>query len=133
MLVCSRHHKSKRHQDPEYWDLEVVGTRRILSQKAAAMALVVAYDNDYPIGFNVNEPLHNNFYLGHKGKADSQYRGLSFLLEHESAKHMKEQYACRFLNHMMDLGIEGLRSYKKSLGPVRMLRKYSVTIDLSKI
>lgn len=78
------------------------------------------------VGFTVNEVVHDDFFMAHYVRTLSGYRGLSELLEHETAKVMGA-LGCRWMNYQEDLGIPGLRAWKSSWGPVDFLRKYDLT------
>lgn len=91
------------------FDLRVVGLR--LGGKLA--------------GFNLNEAVHDGYSMGHYGKTDRSEDGMSDLLEHESARVMAA-LDCTRVNIQQDLGLEGLRAYKRSLRLSWYLRKYTV-------
>lgn len=76
-------------------------------------------------GFNFNEVVHDGYSMGHYGKTDRKKDGMSDLLEHESSRVMGS-LGCTHVNIQQDLGLPGLRSYKRSLRPSCYLRKYIV-------
>lgn len=67
-----------------------------------------------------------DFAVTHFAKADRSYEGLSTLLHHEQCRRMAER-GYRLLNLEQDLGIPGLREYKRSLRPCGFLRKYVIS------
>ena len=111
------------------WEKDYDALLRILKQQTTPQIIVAIYNDKDLIGFTVNELIHKGYYMGFSGKADRQYPGLSIALEHETAKLMKQNYGCAYLNLEQDLGIEGLRNYKLSLAPERLIRKYKITVS----
>lgn len=78
-------------------------------------------------GFTINEPIHDGFYMAHFGKCDPAIRGMSELLESETARLMLT-HGCRWMNFQQDLGLPGLRQYKRAWMPNRFLRKFSISL-----
>lgn len=81
-----------------------------------------------PIGFTINEDLHNGYYMAHFGKSQPKHDGLSELLEFETARRMYQR-ECRWMNFQEDLNNPGLRRMKNSWLPCRMLRVYDVSAN----
>jgi uncharacterized protein len=84
------------------------------------------YLHESLVGFTINEPIHDGYYMGHFGKSDPDLTGCSDVLEFETAKVMRKK-GCLRLNNQQDLGIPGLRRYKRSWNPNGFLTKYSVS------
>lgn len=116
-------------RDAENWKIEYRAMQRTLLLKHANIICIGVYDHAKLIGYTINEREANGYYQGHYGKADYSYKGIGILLEHETAKFMKKHYGSTYLNLQQDLGIEGIRYYKSSLGPCKKLRKYSVVLS----
>jgi len=110
------------------WQKDYDALCRVMKQQTVPQIIVSIYDEDEMIGFTINELIHKSYYMGFSGKANRKYPGLSIALEHETAKIMKTTYGCKYLNLEQDLGIEGLRNFKLSLSPDRMIKKYKVVI-----
>lgn len=111
------------------WEKDYSAFERILKQSVVPQIIVGIYNEGEMIGFTVNELIHKGYYMGFSGKANRKYPGLSISLEHETAKLMKSKYGCTYLNLEQDLGIKGLRNYKLSLSPERLIKKYKVTVS----
>lgn len=117
---------------PPDWHKEYLAIKRALTLKGVNLICLGVFDGQKMVGFTINEAESNGYYQAFFGKADRSHHGLGLLLEHETAKYMQKHYGSRFMNLQCDSGIEGLRNYKTSLGPLRHLKKYIVTIDSSK-
>lgn len=77
--------------------------------------------------FTFNEILDEHWIMGHFGKADNSFLGISYYMEYLTACALfKNGY--KFLNHQQDAGILGLRTAKLTYAPVDFLKKYSVEI-----
>lgn len=76
-------------------------------------------------GFNFYESIHGGYSMGHYGKTDRKVAGMSDLLEHETARIMGA-LGCTHVNIQQDLGLPGMRAYKRSLKPSLYLRKYTL-------
>jgi hypothetical protein len=118
--------------NPPDWDKEFLALKRALSLKGTNLCCLGFFDGQKMIGFTVNEAEQSGYYQAFFGKADRAYPGLGILLEHETAKYMHKEYGSKHMNLQCDQGIEGLRNYKTSLGPLRHLKKYVVVIDAAK-
>jgi hypothetical protein len=110
------------------WEVDYEALVRILKQQTVPQLIIALYDGEKMVGFTVNEIISKGYYIGFSGKSDRKYPGLSIALEHETAKIMKNSFGCKYLNLQQDMGIEGLRNYKLSLSPDRLIEKYTVTI-----
>lgn len=75
--------------------------------------------------YAIAETLDDSWGITHFWKADIRYSGIYAYLLHRMACKLSEQGVER-LNFEQDLGLEGLRAFKRSLSPVGYLRKYTV-------
>jgi soluble P-type ATPase len=116
----------KRQKTADETAVETTALTRLL-QFADQLTLVTVgvYLDGQLIAFTINEIVQAGYYIGHFGKADPAYRGLSLYAECETAKLM-HQAGCLYLNYEEDLGHSGLRTYKEALQPIGFLRKYTV-------
>lgn len=67
----------------------------------------------------------DSYAINHFIKGDLKYKGLYEFVMRESASFLSSQ-GYRYVNHMEDLGISGLRQAKMSYRPVKFLRKYHI-------
>lgn len=111
------------------WEKDYDALSRLVRQQQVPQIIVGIYDKDRMVGFTVNELIHRGYYMGFSGKANREYPGMSIALEHETAKIMKKTYGCKYLNLEQDLGIPGLRAFKLSLSPDRLLEKFEITVE----
>lgn len=78
------------------------------------------------IGFSINERAHEKTATCHFQKTILENQNFDILLTNYVSKQMY-QYGSSFINWEQDLGIPGLRSFKKSYNPARLLHKYRIT------
>jgi uncharacterized protein len=78
------------------------------------------------VAFSINEPLSQDFSIGHFEKADLQYLGIFQYLNFHTVQHLLDEGA-KYVNGEQDLGIQGLRSAKESMRPVDFLKKYTIS------
>jgi hypothetical protein len=91
--------------------------------RLAACGLV---DGEQLVGFSIWERLPDGDYgVAHFQKADRNYRGLSSWQANELGRRLLAA-GCRLINYEQDLGISGLREFKRSLRPCQMLKKYVI-------
>jgi hypothetical protein len=83
------------------------------------------YDGSCLVGLSIWEDLWDGYAVIHFQKADQTYRGLSSLQAHEMGRLLQAR-GCHLVNGEQDLGIWGLRGYKRSLQPCHHLRKFVV-------
>ena len=84
------------------------------------------FDGERLVGFSLWEGLPDGAYaVSHFQKSDRAYPELSSWQAHEVGRFL-EGRGFRLLNGEQDLGIPGLRDYKQSLQPDRLLRKYVI-------
>ncbi len=122
-----------RQTNQSRWEKDYDALCRVMKQQIVPQIIVAIYKDSEMIGFTINELIHRSYYMGFSGKANRKYPGLSIALEHETAKIMKTTYGCKYLNLEQDLGIEGLRNFKLSLSPDRLVKKYKVTVNLASV
>ncbi len=79
------------------------------------------------IGFTVNEIVNKDYYMGHFGKADLRYKGLTSYLEFLTAVEMKK-HGVKYMNFEQDMGLNGLKHSKELWHPDHLLKKYSIRI-----
>lgn len=91
------------------------------------LALVARRANGTPLGFTINEPLLDGYYMAHFGKTLPGHPGLTELLELETASRMLQR-GCHTMNFQEDHGNPGLRRMKQSWNPCKMLRVYDVHV-----
>jgi hypothetical protein len=114
------------------WQKEFRALTRALNLKGANLVCLGFFDGSKIVGYTINEPESNDYYQAYFGKADRNYRGLTLLQEHETAKYMQNHFGSKYMNLQPDCGLEGLRQYKTSLGPLKKLKKYIIVIDREK-
>ena len=79
------------------------------------------------VAFTINEVVHDGFCMSHFGKALPRYRGLCDFFEHETAKVM-QRLGCDRMNFQQDLGLPGLRAYKRGWQPAGYLKKFTLEL-----
>jgi uncharacterized protein len=75
--------------------------------------------DDKPSGFLLGEPLTEEVFLYHFIKT-LPFKGLAPCIFQEVAKDLPQQY--KYLNWEQDLGLPGLRKFKKSFFPLKLLK-----------
>lgn len=98
--------------------LDLVGRERL-----AACGL---FDGEQLAGFSIWEVLAGEWAAIHFQKADRAYQGISTLQAYELGRVCRAR-GILLINAQQDLGIAGLRDFKRSLGPCCRLRKYVIT------
>jgi len=123
--LCERWRVGKGRSDCEF-ETERMAIERCVSAAAhfGFVAVGALLDGELA-GFTINEPIHDGYYMAHFGKCDPRWRGLSDLLESETARQMRD-LGCSRMNHQQDLGLPGLRRYKRSWAPDAFLKKFSI-------
>ena len=84
-----------------------------------------AFIDDRLEGFTINEVVPDGHYIGHFGKSNPDFSGLTVFLESETARLM-HSFNCRVMNYQQDLGLVGLRQFKHSWNPASYLKKFTV-------
>ena len=85
--------------------------------------LMMSFENKI-VAFSIFSKLNNDTYDIHFEKADICFRGASQVINHETAKYLKDK--CSYLNREQDLGIKGLRQAKMSYEPLRLIVPYTL-------
>lgn len=109
------------------WEREAFRRCLLLAEAGVLepLALVARRANGAPLGFTINEPLPDGYYMAHFGKTLPGHPGLAELLELETASRMLQR-GCHTMNFQEDHGNPGLRRMKQSWNPGRMLRVFDV-------
>ncbi len=128
--LCETWRAQKGRADSEF-ETERLAIERCLSFAAHFQFLTLgAMIGESLVGFTINETVHGGYYMGHFGKCDPRYSGLSDLLESATARFMRD-VGCVRMNNQQDLGLLGLRKYKQSWMPVDLLKKYTIGLRQS--
>lgn len=125
LQLCERWRGGKGCSDGEF-ETERTAIERCLSSSAQFEFVAVGALLDGALaGFTINEPIHDGYYMAHFGKCDPQRSGLSDLLELQTAQLM-HGHGCLRMNNQQDLGLPGLRRYKRSWAPSAFLKKFCI-------
>jgi uncharacterized protein len=84
--------------------------------------------NNLMVGFSICELLNNNYAIYHFEKADVKYNGIFSYLKQQTAEKLSER-GVEIWNLEQDLGDVGLRTSKTECRPVKMLKKYIVSLN----
>ena len=123
--LCERWRDDKGRSEREF-ATERTAIERCLSSAAHFEFVAVGALLDGALaGFTINEPVHGGYYMAHFGKCVPQWRGLSDLLESATARLLRD-LGCSRMNFQQDLGLPGLRQYKRSWGVSAFLKKFTV-------
>jgi len=121
-------HWKEQNPDNSDTDTEFEATKRHLTFSTDPNCLSFGlYVGNRMIGYSMNQIVHSNYYIGHFGKTDNNFRGASRTLEHECAKFFKQK-GCTFMNLEQDMGLQGLRKMKQSLNPTMYAKKYDIKL-----
>lgn len=85
---------------------------------------IVVYIEGHPKALVCGEQLASGVYVSHFEKSDLRFTGISVYAFREWARRLPDD--CRYINRMQDQNDEGLRSWKRSWQPVRMVEKCQV-------
>ncbi|MFO0703924.1 MAG: phosphatidylglycerol lysyltransferase domain-containing protein [Patescibacteria group bacterium] len=84
------------------------------------------YIDEKFIALIISEHLNKDFVMFHYGKTDKNFRNATTMLMHKLMEYYdKEKY--RYINIQQDLGIEGLRTYKRLWRPSFYTEKYLIS------
>ncbi len=121
----------QREKSEEDVKVEFTAIKRLLDHaKFFKLHTYGVYCKGILVGFTINEVVHGGYYMGHFGKADLRYKGLTSYLEFITAQEMKKLGA-KYMNFEQDMGIEGLKHSKESWHPDHLLKKFTIkTKDL---
>jgi len=115
----------RKKQEHEYIVEKTALSRAIKHSKEFNFVTAGLYLQGKMIGYVINEPLKNDYYVGHFIKVDPSYVGIYQILEHESAKIM-QRHGCKYMNNEQDLGDPNLRQSKSLWYPDFFLKKYKI-------
>ena len=119
----NNHNIIKNH----YLKYEVKAIKTTTKSDSFNLLTVGIYDADNLIGITITEKLKGDTALSPFLKANLSYKGISDYLTWATAKELVK-CGYKYLNTEQDLGIAGLRSYKKSWRPFTKLKKYSISL-----
>jgi hypothetical protein len=117
------------HPEPdESGQQEVAAFERFLSFASCFDYVVFALKQDQALlGFQVYELFQQQqVSICWFAKTLHQYPGASTFLYNQSAGLLRQHYGISHINMTDDLGLQGLRTFKLSLRPERLIKKYSV-------
>ena len=123
--LCERWRDDKGRSEREFATERAAIERCLSSATHFEFVTVGAMLDGALAGFTINESVHAGCYMAHFGKCDPQWRGLCDLLESATARVMRD-LGCARMNHQQDLGLPGLRRYKRSWGVSAFLKKLTV-------
>ena len=126
LRLCERWRDGKGRSESEFATERTAIERCLSSATHFEFVTVAALLDGELSGFTINEPVHDGYYIAHFGKCDPQWRGLSNLLESETARFMRD-LGCSLMNFQQDLGLPGLRRYKRSWASDAFLKKFSIS------
>jgi len=98
------------------------------NQNELELIFTELYVDGQLVAFSINEVIGSKNAICHFEKAlKSHHEYIYPFLIHEVAKNMLAA-GCKWMNWEQDLGLEGLRKSKLSYRPVRMLKKYTISL-----
>lgn len=122
--VAWNENKDNVSQQLEY---ELDGIKDLLENyKALGLQGMAVYVDEKLIGFTIGERVNDKMAIIHIEKADANYKGAYNFVN----KTFIERYYSNllFINREEDLGVEGLRDAKSSYHPIKLERKYIVSM-----
>ncbi len=101
----------------------------LISHSTEFDLLIVEISVDKAIkAFSINEKIGGDYAICHFEKAlKVHHQNIYTFLASQTAAEIKK-LGCEFVNWEQDLGLEGLRKSKMSYHPVRMLKKYTLSL-----
>jgi uncharacterized protein len=87
----------------------------------------IYYIDKQPAGFIIGEEQGDATFALHFAKAKREYKGIYQFMYNQFAKIMPSKYSV--FNFEQDLGLESLRHMKTSYQPLKLLKKYRVTMN----
>ena len=85
----------------------------------------IMYENDLPIAFFIGE-IVGNCLMGYHQKTLHGYTGIGYAIYIEALKNGFSE--CKYFNLGPDIGIEGLRQFKRQFKPYTLVEKYIMEI-----
>jgi hypothetical protein len=117
--------KKRNNNDPSFHEGEVI--RKILSnsEDLKYKCLAIYINNSLESFVLFYEMVHPGYVITNSVKVNYKYRDLFDYTIHTFA-NLAIKNGIKYLNFEQDLGIQGIRSYKSSLKPIKMLKKYTI-------
>jgi hypothetical protein len=84
------------------------------------------FDGDHLVGYRILEIMRDGTAMSHFQAAPKRYSGIHHHLMREGARALRAR-GVALLNEEQDLGLPGLRFFKRSFRPIAMVKKFSVT------
>lgn len=121
----------------DQWGKQSSDTPEDIAMEQHAIARMLAHAGEFPVyglgvfidavlvAFSIDEILHDGYGMIHYEKADKSYTGIFPFLKQQSAKEFLAR-GSQYINYEQDLGIEGLRTAKRSYRPITYLKKYTI-------
>lgn len=91
------------------------------------LKIICIYIDNQMVGFSINEILGKSYGMIHFQKANTDFIGIYAFLKQQSAIYFK-QNGCKYINYQQDMGIENLRKAKLAYHPVKLLKKYTISL-----
>ncbi len=138
----SKDHLLLVHELQQKWSKQKGSPNTPLTSEATAFERSLQVATRYPksirfkayvignqlVGFASYELLPNSYAIAHFLSYDPSIRNIYYKLVSETCKDLY-QSGVSFLNIEQDLGIPGLRQTKNHLRPIKLLKKYTLTIE----
>lgn len=86
----------------------------------------IIYISDMPSAFLICEPLGDTVMGYHQKTATTEIRGLSHAVYIETMKNLFSDY--KYFNIGPDIGLPGLRQFKRQFKPYTMIEKYNLSV-----
>lgn len=116
-----------KNKNAEEVGSEILAVKRFMAISSYFECVCLGfYHKNKMVGFTFNEACTKPYYIGHFGKG-VLFPGIYAYMEHITAKRFLN-LGYKYMNYEQDLGILGLRKYKKSWCPVRYLKKYKISL-----
>lgn len=117
----------KAGKNPAETETELQAMKRTMAQADNPHLFAVGvFVNQALIAFSINETTFHRFGIIHFEKANTDYEGSYQFLKQVTALELKNR-GCTMINYEQDLGLENLRTAKKSWHPIAYLKKYSIS------
>lgn len=121
--------KSKSFSDYEH---ELIAMKNCLALAGESNFLVNGlYINNQKVGFSISEIVQEDYLIMHFNKTLHSYKGITeFFMKEISSYYLTK--GGKYLNLMQDLGLENLKRSKKSWGPIKYFKKYTISNIIEK-
>jgi len=115
--------ESVHENHDEYLDIEIEALKKSLEiWDVLPNEGIKLYVNGKICAFAIWSPQTNDMATVHYEKYDPVIKGAAQVINHETAKILKDKYT--YINREQDMGLPGIRQAKRSYSPVRMLPFY---------